>query len=249
MPGNQRVTRNLALKDDQPSGRCQGRRYDPKLAQRPGGIKLDDMVLGMKLSALAYTDDKPGTLEAYLPSMPWNVRAVEEITGGAEPARKPLTSILQSMGFTVDRIFSHTSLLPNLQPVDTQGFIAHNEHDVVIAYRGSVGVTDWLVNFGFAMTEFEPLIDKKQGHSGFFACCEGRCDREKPRITKGFYDGWLVTLPDMEEVLTPVLKSTAPRRFILTGHSLGGATATIAFAYLLKAFKWHTLPHKVVLEN
>lgn len=72
-------------------------------------------MLGVKLACLAYTDDQRGTLE----HLGGTRKAIETLAGGPERARRPLTEILQGLGYVVDRIFSHTAMLGSVRTVDT----------------------------------------------------------------------------------------------------------------------------------
>eukprot|EP00913_Durusdinium_trenchii_P027201 g25521.t1 len=74
-------------------------------------------------ACLAYTDDQRGTVE----HLGGTKKAIETLAGGPERARRPLTELLQGLGYTVDRIFSHRAMLGSLRTVDTNGFIAHND--------------------------------------------------------------------------------------------------------------------------
>jgi hypothetical protein len=62
----------IAASDSQPKGRS----YDPSYAGKPGGIRVDDLVVGMKLASLAITDDKPGTLKNTAKTNPWQEEAI-----------------------------------------------------------------------------------------------------------------------------------------------------------------------------
>lgn len=215
---------------------AQGCKYCHVHAQKPGSFQLDDLILGMKLCALAYTeDDKPDKREWHLSQLaPWKVDGDDD---------KFLTNHLNALGFTLDRFFSHSGVLKDLQAYDSQGYIAHNDSDVVIAFRGTNGMTDWEVDVSASKVDFEPLEDEVQGNAGCFAFCR---KSNGPRVHQGFYDCVFPAFKDIEELVLPLMNSPTPRRFIVTGHSLGGAMSTIAFGYLLKCFDWAASPHQIV---
>lgn len=72
-----------------------GRTYDSDYSTQPGGVRIDEVVLGMKLASIAITDDKPDTLKNVSKANPWHTEALSIITGSPEEANMPLTHILE----------------------------------------------------------------------------------------------------------------------------------------------------------
>lgn len=211
-------------------------------------VPSDTLSLGARLACLAYTDDVPGTARAYeTPVLRGTLLALQAIAGGPSSARTPLSDILRtSLGFSLDRTFSHGG-----RHVDTQGYIAHNgAGDVVLAFRGTTCGLDWLTNIECNKVDFEPFVDKPSSQTWLQAltatcACGGGAT---PQVHHGFYDALEVALADIDEVLLPLLRaSPEPKRLIVTGHSLGGALATGAFAYLLGRFDFGASPHAIHL--
>jgi predicted lipase len=235
------------LKDD--DGKGKGRTYDHSYSEMPGGINIEEVTLGMKLASLAITDDEPGTLETVGKLNPWHIQALGMITGTVEQAHKPLREILsETLGYTLARNISAKSVSIAGHFVDVQGYIAHNEQDLVLAYRCTTSAFDWLTNFNAGTSEFEPEEDVAAGDSGCCSFWEGRFSTRKPRVHTGFYNNFLASAQDIEELIEPHLKPDAPpRRIFIVGHSLGAGVATVAFMYLLFKFDWSTLPHKLLL--
>ncbi len=86
---------------------------------------------------------------------------------------------------------------------DTQCFIASYESSVLVSFRGSESLGDWLTNMNIFSTE-----------------------REYGAVHEGFYNAFA----DVQEILEQELERRSPKQVLLTGHSLGGALATIAAA-------------------
>ncbi|MEM7538944.1 MAG: trypsin-like peptidase domain-containing protein, partial [Chloroflexota bacterium] len=86
---------------------------------------------------------------------------------------------------------------------NTQCFIASSGRNALIAFRGTQEVADWLNNINVLNTA------KAYGN-----------------VHTGFYRGFRAVKIALERTLN----SLSPRRVFLTGHSLGGALATIAAA-------------------
>jgi len=235
------------LKDD--DGKGKGRTYDHSFSNMPGGINIEEVALGMRLASLAITDNEPGTLEAVGKLNPWHIQALGMITGTVDQAHRPLSEILyETLGFTLDRNISCSGLSITGHFVDVQGYIAHNEQELVLAYRCTTSAFDWLTNFNAGTSEFEPEVDIAGSDSGCCSCLEGRWSTKKPRVHTGFYNDFLASAQDIEELIEPHLKPDAPpRRLFIVGHSLGAGVATVAYMYLLFKFDWATLPHKLLL--
>ncbi|CAE7241739.1 unnamed protein product [Symbiodinium pilosum] len=218
--------------------RAQGRHYNASRALQPGGIRIDEVLLGVKLACLAYTDDQRGTLE----SLGGTRKAIEMIAG--PEARRPLSEILQGLGYTVDRIFSHLSLFGSVRTVDAHGFIAHNEQDVVISYRGTTGIVEWLTDLAASPTPFQPHLHQEK------TSCFPAGRQSHPQAHQGFYDAFLASVCDLNQKLMPQLRDISrPKRLIIVGHSIGGAIAMGALGYLLQAFNFMTSPHRILFVS
>lgn len=102
----------------------------------------------------------------------------------------------------------------NVGVTDATGFVAVDNTNklIVLSYRGSASLNNWIGNFNINLNDFEP--------------CSG-C-----QVHAGFLSGW----NDSKDKVTAALqkaKSDHPDYSIVsTGHSLGGALATLAAAEL-----------------
>ena len=91
---------------------------------------------------------------------------------------------------------------------DTQGFVAWDEACVIVSYRGTESVGDWLLNASVVPTE-----------------------RPYGRVHGGFSAGFETVRTLVEDALQQ--SHVNNKRLWLTGHSLGGALATITAAELV----------------
>ena len=230
----------------------QGRSYNTERSQQPGGIKIEEVSMGLKLAALAITDDEEGTLKKISKTMPWHNQALQIITGAKEEARKPLSEILKShMDLDLDHHIDVSGMSKAGHALDTQGFIAHNDEIIVLAYRCTTSVFDWLTNMTTTSSAWEHE-DLAQGHSGYISCladfnCCADPSSIKPRVHTGFYNNFLVTHPYIEQYIVPLLQpDQPPRKLYVVGHSLGAGIATMAACYFLLEHDWENLPHKLV---
>lgn len=101
--------------------------------------------------------------------------------------------------------------------LDTRGFIGIDPVDqlIVVSFRGSISVRNWIADFLFAQVPCD-LADDCQVHAGFLA-------------------SWAEV---SSAVLAGVRAAAAAHpsyRVAVTGHSLGGAVGTLAAAYLRRA--------------
>ncbi|KKA27795.1 hypothetical protein TD95_003567 [Thielaviopsis punctulata] len=95
--------------------------------------------------------------------------------------------------------------------------IDHKRQEIVLSYRGTVDIRNWIVNLSFSQSSCEELIEDCEAHQGFLWA-------------------WSET---KDAVMSGIAAATAEfpsYKIIVTGHSLGGAMATLATAYLRNAF-------------
>jgi len=149
----------------------------------------------------------------------------------------------------VDSILNFTGFTKGGHVLDTQGFIAHDEDSIILSYRCSTSLYDWLTNFNATTSEWEIEEDLALGYSGCLSgfeglCCgiscgEGEGQGTKPRVHTGFYNNFLASLPTVKEVLEPMLRDAeSPKTLFIVGHSLGAGLATLASIYFSMEFDW-----------
>ena len=210
---------------------------------------IEDVVLGMKYACLSITDDEDGTLKNIGKSNPWHTEALKMITGSEDEAYKPLSTILSNhLGLTCDKIIDISGVTPGGQPLDTQGYIAHNDETIVLSYRCSTTIRDWLTNLDTTSSEWELEEDLAQGFAGYCSGLEGLCcGDQKPRVHTGFYNNFLSSVPLIREYIEPLLgPDQPPRKLFVVGHSLGAGIATLASCYFLLRNDWNSLPQTFV---
>lgn len=233
-------TEAIAAADAKPKGRT----YDSKYSQRPGGVKIDELVLGMKLASVAITDDKPNTLKNVSKSNPWQKEAIKMITGSKTAAYEPLSDILKNhFDLTLD---THIDIsgIHHGRALDTQGYIAHNDEIIVLSYRCTTSALDWITNLSTTTSEWEPDVDIDLGHAGYCSCLLGHewcgLNKEvKPRVHTGFYNNFLATTPMLKEHIVPLLtEKEKPRKLYIVGHSLGAGVVCLSYLRLF-VYQWY----------
>ncbi|KJZ74692.1 hypothetical protein HIM_05809 [Hirsutella minnesotensis 3608] len=100
-------------------------------------------------------------------------------------------------------------------PTDTNGWIAKDpkSNEIIVAFRGS----NTLKNFGTDLT-FVPVEYKSIGVEG----CQG-C-----QVHKGFLDSWNSVADQVMGTVKKQMEENKGARLTVTGHSLGGAIASLA---------------------
>ena len=99
----------------------------------------------------------------------------------------------------------------NIEPGDVTGFIAADEtrKEIVLAFRGSKSKSNWRTNNKFTLKDWKPIC-------------------EKCRVHRGFLEAYEAVRPKLLEELKKARAKYADYALVLTGHSLGGAMATVA---------------------
>lgn len=96
---------------------------------------------------------------------------------------------------------------------NTQGFVASDSNNVLVTFRGSQELGDWLSNLKVVRTENPPNYGK---------------------VHLGFYQGFDCV---REELIDSLLEVGAKQKKIwVTGHSLGGAIATVMAAEFIDQY-------------
>lgn len=244
--------------------KVRGRRYTNTYASsQPGAVQAKELALGMQFACLSITDDKPNTLRNVAKANPWQLNTIIMIAGSEEKAHLPLTTLLDDLfSLKLDHHMDISGLSKAGHALDTQGYIAHNDEIIVLAYRCTTSAKDWITNLTTTSSAWELDLDVEQGHSGYFSSCVGfgcfpctspdkkSLNYAPPRVHTGFYNNFLVTVPLIRQYLDPLLLAPdqPPRTLYVVGHSLGAGIAIMAACYFLmedQRYDWRNMPHKL----
>ncbi|KAF2076877.1 hypothetical protein CYY_001844 [Polysphondylium violaceum] len=101
---------------------------------------------------------------------------------------------------------------------DTQAYVGYYGNNVLVVFRGSMDVYSWITNLQFLYDAY-PFCTDCYVHSGF-------------------HKAWLSVRSEIEASVANSMKLCGPKcGLIVTGHSLGGALATLAMAELIQIYK------------
>ena len=149
------------------------------------------------------SSSKSESCPAYAPSLAYLMAQVS--SAAYESDKNNLIETLSGLGLTLDDIRIKES------NTGTQGFLAYNNDLVVIAFRGTEDFKDWISNVQVWENKINktPNCDQKVSvHEGFH--------RAVKSVTK---DGALLSrIAELQQT---------GRKLYITGHSLGGALATL----------------------
>ncbi|KAJ2725200.1 hypothetical protein GGI07_001462 [Coemansia sp. Benny D115] len=91
------------------------------------------------------------------------------------------------------------------------GFVAHKDDtkEIIVSWRGSVVIMDWIADFKFAPTVWPISIKGSFVHKGFLNAYKGASE-------------------NIKNVVSKLVDQYPDYKIVLTGHSLGGAEAALA---------------------
>ena len=113
----------------------------------------------------------------------------------------------------------------NNREYDTQAFIFRTDECIVLAFRGSQEIRDWYTNFS---TQLRKFTIRREGQTTISSY--------KGKVHTGFFLGWTSiekdVLAQIKHWQDDLKSGESLPPLLVTGHSLGGALATMAAASL-----------------
>ena len=175
-----------------------GRLYSMEYAAKNGGLRVDEMLYGLKMAHLSCTDD---TDERLVGSSPNALAALEKAVGGDNPKetiKLPLSQILKEQYDLKLDCWIDESGMRKARAIDTQGFIASNDELIVLSYRFTTSIYDWLANLSMTSSEWEVDKDEALGHAGVFSSARGWFTKfcgprhkSRPRVHTAYYNNFI----------------------------------------------------------
>jgi len=242
--------RTEAMRTDDGKKKRKGRLFDTLQATKNGGIRVEEMIYGMKMAQMSCIDDRPIDERPPLGSLN-SAASLEKAIGGdcpEEMVKLPLSQILKERyGLTLDCWINEQGVRKG-RPIDTQAFIASNDETIVLSYRFTDSFFDWMSNFSMTSSEWEVKKDEALGHPGVFSSVRGYWTKycrpwkkDKPRVHTAFYNCFIYTTPMIRKhIIEPLLKSiksgktdAKPKKIFVVGTSLGAAVSQLAYCFIL----------------
>ena len=242
--------RVVGLKEPHFGQKRQGRLYSKRYSQQPGGLRLHDMIFGVKMAHLSCTDDTPTRLQ----TSGANTLATLQHIVGSDDFRKPLSTILRdTFNLEMSCWMDETGFFYG-RPVDCQGYIAATPtsqplRTMVLSYRFSTSAMDWMTNLSMTTSEWCPQTSAQLGRAATCSCVAGLHHfGRKPRVHTGYYNNFVYTIPHIRKhIIEPILSANQvyqeqrkeagdapdPIKIYVCGASLGAAIATLAYIYIL----------------
>ena len=133
---------------------------------------------------------------------------------------KTIDKELEAFGFLKSRVITN-------KETGTEGFVASTKEFIVICFRGTEpNFKDWMTDFKFIHTD-GPL---GEGHSGFIKAYRSIADDLSEAIEHCRFPS-RKRVPNGYGEMSELFSKRYPQSIWLTGHSLGGALASVAAAH------------------
>eukprot|EP00180_Rhodochaete_pulchella_P000365 Plantae.Rhodophyta-Rhodochaete_pulchella.ctg12569.p1 GENE.Plantae.Rhodophyta-Rhodochaete_pulchella.ctg12569~~Plantae.Rhodophyta-Rhodochaete_pulchella.ctg12569.p1 ORF type:complete len:856 (-),score=98.18 Plantae.Rhodophyta-Rhodochaete_pulchella.ctg12569:27-2594(-) len=112
--------------------------------------------------------------------------------------------------------------------IDVNVMVVESPSQIIVAYRGTVSLANWVTNLKFLQTEhLSPDSGWEEPEWLEKAWKPPKFGARRPMVHRGFWSAYSATRIELLREVEACSQAAPGRRVLVTGHSLGGALATL----------------------
>ncbi|ODV88035.1 hypothetical protein CANARDRAFT_26195 [[Candida] arabinofermentans NRRL YB-2248] len=99
-------------------------------------------------------------------------------------------------------------------------FVNHDTKEIVVVFKGTTSIEEWLVDFTFVGVDYTPYVVQSDANTEEFTC-------DDCKVHEGFFVSIKAFINDGLPAVEKLIKQYPEYKLKVTGHSLGGALAPL----------------------